>query len=170
MTKKSEKYYLHPTEEEPVRTCQSKNYIGKVMFLVAMARPRFEANGNEIFSGKIEVFPFVKTVQAQCRTRNRDVGTLEMKPITSVTREIIRACLIEEVIPAITNVWPQENRLNLQLICQPPNSLELNILDLGFFSAIQSLQYKESPRTVEELVHAVVKSFNEYPSQKVNHV
>ncbi|GAA0155232.1 hypothetical protein LIER_38047 [Lithospermum erythrorhizon] len=58
MTKKSEKYYLHQTEEEPIRTCQSKNYIGKVMFFVAMAHPRFEANGNEIFSGKIGVFFF----------------------------------------------------------------------------------------------------------------
>ncbi|GAA0155425.1 hypothetical protein LIER_13156 [Lithospermum erythrorhizon] len=56
--------------------------------------------------------------------------------------------------------------LHLQLICQPPNSLDMNILDLGFFSAIQSPQHKESPRTVEELVQAVVKCFNEYPSRK----
>ncbi|GAA0149654.1 hypothetical protein LIER_08780 [Lithospermum erythrorhizon] len=152
------------------------------------------------FQVRLGYFLFVKTVLAQRRSRNRDVGTLEMKPITSVTRKIICVCLIEEVIPAITNVWPQENRneiiyiqqdnarthfepsdvefqmatsrscLNLQLICQPPNSLDLNILELGFFSAIQSLQYKESSRTVEELVYAIVKSFNKYPSQKVNHV
>ena len=29
------------------------------MFLVALARPRFDAQGNELFSGKIGVFPFV---------------------------------------------------------------------------------------------------------------
>ncbi|GAA0146745.1 hypothetical protein LIER_36373 [Lithospermum erythrorhizon] len=165
-----------------------------------MARPRFDRNGNETFSSKIGVFPFVKMLQAQRRSRNRDAGTLEMKPITSVTREIICECLIKEVIPTITNVWPRDNPdeviyiqqdnawthvdpndtsflmatsssgLNIQLICQPPNSPDLNILDLGFFSAIQSLQYKESPKTIEELVQAVVKSFNDYPSQKVNHV
>ncbi|GAA0154734.1 hypothetical protein LIER_12633 [Lithospermum erythrorhizon] len=51
------------------------------------------------------------------------------------------------------------------------NSLDMNILDLRFFSAIQSLQNKESPKTMEELVvQAVVKAFNEYPSQKINHV
>lgn len=49
MTKKSENYYLLPTEDEPVRTCQSKNFIGKVIFLVAMARPRFDDDGNEFF-------------------------------------------------------------------------------------------------------------------------
>ncbi|GAA0172515.1 hypothetical protein LIER_26325 [Lithospermum erythrorhizon] len=182
MTKKSESYYLLPAEEEPVRTCQSKNYIGKVMFLVAMARPRFKGNRNEIFSGKIGVFPFITMAPAQRRSRNRDAGMIEMKPITSVTREVVRACLVDEVIPTIRNVWPQENLdeviyiqhdnarthvdpsdeqfqvagtlsgLHLQLICQPPNSPDMNILDLGFFSAIQSLQHKESPRTVDELV------------------
>ena len=56
MTKKKENYYLHPVEEEPLRTCQSKNYITKVMFLAAMARTRFDEEGNEIFSGKIGIF------------------------------------------------------------------------------------------------------------------
>ncbi|GAA0173619.1 hypothetical protein LIER_27198 [Lithospermum erythrorhizon] len=191
MTKKSESYYLLPAEKEPVRICQSKNFIGKVMFLVAMARPRFDGNGNEIFSGKIRVFPFITMVPAQRRNRNRDAGTIEMKPITSVTREVVRACLVDEVFPTIRNAWPRENldeviyiqqdnarthvdpsdeqfqvvatlsSLHLQLIYQRPNSPDMNILDLGFFRAIQSLQHKESPKTVEELVQAVVKSFND---------
>ena len=55
MTKKSENYYLLPYEEEPLRTYKSKNFIAKVMFLVALARPRFDAEGNEFFSGKIGV-------------------------------------------------------------------------------------------------------------------
>ena len=37
MTKKSENYYLLPDEDDPMRTCKSKNFIGKVMFLVALA-------------------------------------------------------------------------------------------------------------------------------------
>ncbi|GAA0165666.1 hypothetical protein LIER_40034 [Lithospermum erythrorhizon] len=65
MTRKDENYYLHPREEEPLCTIQSKNFIGKVMFLAAMARPRFENEGNEEFSGKIGIFPFTKTEAAR---------------------------------------------------------------------------------------------------------
>ena len=56
------------------------------------------------------------------------------------------------------------------LICQPANSPDLNVLDLGFFGAIQSLKYKESPTTMDELVNAVVKSFETFPTVKSNHI
>jgi len=82
MTRKKEKYYLLPIEEEPYRTCQGKNYIGKGMFLAAMTRPRFDGEGNEIFSGKIGVFPFVTMQPAQRRSGNLEAGTLELKPMT----------------------------------------------------------------------------------------
>uniref|UniRef100_A0ACD5XRX0 Uncharacterized protein n=1 Tax=Avena sativa TaxID=4498 RepID=A0ACD5XRX0_AVESA len=51
MTKNNRTYYLLPEEEDPVRTIQNKNYIGKVMFLVAVARPRYDDEGNLIFDG-----------------------------------------------------------------------------------------------------------------------
>ncbi|CAE6199218.1 unnamed protein product [Arabidopsis arenosa] len=166
MTKKTETYYLLPIEEEPHRTCQSKNYIGKVMFLAAMARPRFDTKGNETFSGKIGVFPFVTMQPAQRRSRNREGGTLELKLMTSIKREDIKEFLIEKVIPRIRERWPQEDfgktifiqqdnarthvdpedeefqaaasdhGFDIRLMCQPPNSPDLNILDLGFFNAI----------------------------------
>ncbi|KAG2253327.1 hypothetical protein Bca52824_083463 [Brassica carinata] len=172
MTKKMEKYYLVPDEEVPHRTCQSKNYIEKVMFLAAMTRPRFDEEGNETFSGKIGVFPFVTMQPAKRRSKNRDAGTLELKASTSVKREDIRACLIEKVIPVIHERWPVEDRgktifiqkdnarthvqcgdkefkeaackngFDIRLMCQPANSPDLNILDLGYFSAIQSLQHE----------------------------
>ena len=41
------------------------------------------------------------------------------------------------------------------LICQPPNSPDFNILDLGLFRAIQYIQYKKNAKTVEDLVPAV---------------
>ena len=37
----------------------AKAFFGKVMFLVAIARPRFDAQGNEVFLGKVGVFSFV---------------------------------------------------------------------------------------------------------------
>lgn len=41
---------------------------------------------------------------------------------------------------------------NIQLVSQPSNSPDFNILDLGFFPAIQSLDYDENMRTVEDIV------------------
>jgi hypothetical protein len=43
MTKKRRTYYLLPEEQDPVRTVQNKNNIGKVMFLTAVAKPRYDA-------------------------------------------------------------------------------------------------------------------------------
>ena len=43
---------------------------------------------------------------------------------------------------------------------QPPNSPNFNVLDQGFFNAIQSLQHKEAPKTVDDLIKAVEDSFN----------
>lgn len=55
-----------------------------------------------------------------------------------------------------------QDGFDIRLMCQPPNSPDFNVLDLGFFSAIQSLHYKEAPKTIDELVNAVVKSFENY--------
>ncbi|OMO88922.1 hypothetical protein COLO4_20032 [Corchorus olitorius] len=160
MTKKIEKYYLLLDEEEPYRTCKSKNFIPKVMFLAAMARPR----------------------------------DLETKPITSVRKKEMRSFLIEKVLPAIKEKWPRgaldgpifiqqdnarthvdiddpefcqaaaQDGFDIRLTYQPPNSPDLNVLDLGYFAAIQSLQQKERARNVDDLVTIVVKSFEDFPT------
>jgi len=64
MTKKSANYYLLAYEDESYRTSNNKNYLAKVMFLVVVARPRFDDEGKETFSGKIGVFPLVQQVAA----------------------------------------------------------------------------------------------------------
>ncbi|XP_062211821.1 uncharacterized protein LOC133912882 isoform X1 [Phragmites australis] len=192
LTRKTERYYLLPDEEEPIRTCKSKNFIPKVMFLCAVARPRMASEGNCTFDGKIGCFPMVTYEVARRSSKNRVAGTLEMKPIMSITKEVMRSFIIEKVLPAIRAKWPSEDigkpiyiqqdnarphvdpgdplfceaaqqyGLNIQLVCQPPNSPDFNILDLGFFSAIQSIQYKKAARTVPELVAAVEQAFQEY--------
>ncbi|KAI5446939.1 hypothetical protein KIW84_014694 [Lathyrus oleraceus] len=44
---------------------------------------------------------------------------------------------------------------DIRLTCQPPNSHDLNVLDLGFFNAIKSLQQMEVTNSVDELIQAV---------------
>ena len=48
---------------------------------------------------------------------------------------------------------------NMQIISQPPNSPDFNILDLGFFNSIQSIQYKENPQTIDELIASVEDAY-----------
>ncbi|GJN24999.1 hypothetical protein PR202_gb12781 [Eleusine coracana subsp. coracana] len=184
LSKKTENYYLLPDEDEPHRTCKNKNYIPRLMFLCVSARPWFE-NGVCIFDGKIGCFPLVTYEQAKRTSVNRAAGTWEVKPITSITRDVIREFMIDKVLPAIRAKWPR-NRMNrpiyivqdnapshvahddplfceaakidgfdIQIKCQPPNSPDFNILDLGFFRAIQSIQYKKATKTVQDLVPAM---------------
>ncbi|MFI5421695.1 MAG: hypothetical protein ACHQ1H_12070 [Nitrososphaerales archaeon] len=63
-----------------------------------------------------------------------------------------------------------KNGFIIRLVCQPPNSPDFNVLDLGFFRAIQSLQHQKAPKNIDELIDAVVASFNEMDREKVNHV
>ncbi|GJS86813.1 hypothetical protein Tco_0769449, partial [Tanacetum coccineum] len=88
MSKPSKRYYLFPGEEEPLRTCKSKTFLTKVMFLAAVARPQFDASGNEIFSGKIGIFPLTTLEPEKRSSKNRVAGTLETKPILSVTKDV----------------------------------------------------------------------------------
>ncbi|KAI3665034.1 hypothetical protein L6452_43650 [Arctium lappa] len=199
MSKSSKRYYLLPDEDEPLRTCKSKKFITKVMFLAAVARPRFDALGNEVFSGKIGIFPLTKMEPAKRSSKNRVAGTLETKPILSVTKEITRTWLIEKVLPAIRAKWPRDHTgpifiqqdnakphidvndiefleassrdgFDIRLCFQPPNSPDLNVLDLGFFRAIQSLQEQEVLSTIDELVSAVQTSFDIMQSHELNNV
>jgi hypothetical protein len=186
LTQKTEKYYLLPEEDDPHRTCKSKNYIPKIMFLVVCARPRFR-NGESIFDGKIGCFPLVNYVLAQRGNERtgRVRGDLMVKPIESITRDVIRDFMLNKVLLAIRAKWPREdlgkpihiqqdnapthiklddpifceaakqNGFDIRLISQPPNSPDFNILDLGFFRAIQAIQYKKNSKTIEALVPIV---------------
>ena len=187
----SERYYLLPEEDEPHRTCKNKNYIPRIMFLCVCARPRFR-NGECVFDGKIGCFPLVNFEQAIRGSHNRLRGAQVIKPIQSITREVIRDFMINKVLPAIRAKWPREDvnkpifiqqdnapshlkvddpqfcevakqdGFDIRLICQPPNSPDFNILDLGFFRAIQAIQYKKDAKTMQDLIPAV-EEVNDHP-------
>ena len=59
---------------------------------------------------------------------------------------------------------------HIRLVCQPPNNPDMNVLDLGFFRAIQSLQHQQAPNNIDELVKAVVDSFNAMGHDKLKNV
>ena len=51
--------------DEPVRRTRHKNYIQKVLFLCAQARPRWDPHRNAMWDGKIGIWPIGDWVQAQ---------------------------------------------------------------------------------------------------------
>lgn len=59
---------------------------------------------------------------------------------------------------------------NIQMTCQPPNSPDLNVLDLGFFAAIQALFQKGTPNNIEQIVAKVDQAFRDYPVERANRI
>jgi hypothetical protein len=160
--------------------------------------PRFNADGEVIFDGKIGVWAFVKETPALKNSKNRDKGTIEIKSVT-VNRDVMRAYLCEKVIPAIEILWPEgdertiyiqqdnarthvlpsdpafiaavaETGMDIKLMQQPANSPDTNVLDLGWFSSIQSLTLQSAPDTIQDLIISVEEAYDNYDPRNLDKV
>jgi hypothetical protein len=58
-------YYVLPHESTPHRTCKSKRFVPKVMFMAAVVRPQYDLHRRCWFDGKIGIWPFIQL----CETR-----------------------------------------------------------------------------------------------------
>ncbi|RAW32141.1 hypothetical protein PC110_g11513 [Phytophthora cactorum] len=160
--KANTKYYLAKYECLPYRSCPNKRYLGKVMFLAAVARPRYDFGKKRYFDGKIGIWHIIEQTFAQRGSKNRPKDASITKTI-SMTRKVYTKMLLEKVFPAIREKWHgrksrtikvqqdnarphvqdinaalvkagQEYGWDIQMVSQPPRSPDLNVLDLGFFS------------------------------------
>jgi hypothetical protein len=141
----------------------------------------------------------VRQEPAKRDSKYRDKGTLITKSI-NVTREVSRSYLITKVLPAIVAKWPREARgetiwiqqdnarthidpndetfchavrqtgLDIRIFNQPPNSPDLNILDLGFFASLQSKTYLTTSKNMDELIQNVQREFSNYDESKIRNV
>ncbi|XP_026429052.1 uncharacterized protein LOC113358882 [Papaver somniferum] len=193
ITRRAQKYYLNVEEEKPLRTCESKKFITKIMFLTGVARRRLG------FDAKIGIWPFVVKEAAKRSSKNRKAGTMETKAMKSVEKEVMRCFLIEKLLPAIKKKWSfnnynkifiqQDNAkphvhendikimeavrsygLDIELLCQPQNNPDLNVLDLGFFSAISALHHTDAPTTLYEFIASVTRAFENFSVEDANNV
>ena len=132
------------------------------MFMSAVARPRYDKDGICTFDGKIRMFPFTIEEPAARSSKNRAKGVMKVKPIDSITKIVVKQCLIVKIIRAIKAKWPSDSNkhiviqqdtarphindndldfidvaqydgFHITLANQPANSPDLNINDLGFF-------------------------------------
>jgi len=60
--------------------------------------------------------------------------------------------------------------MDIRIINQPPNSPDMNVLDLGFFNSLLSLAYGTISVSIDELIANVQKEFNEYDPSTLNRV
>ncbi|CAL5416707.1 unnamed protein product [Camellia sinensis] len=176
ISKEAEGYYFLPEEEKPHCCCKSKHFITNVMFLAAVGRPRFDENKNEEFLGKIRIWPFSYKEPAKKKSKNRAAVTLQTKAIVSVTKDVICACLIEKVLPTIRSKWSHSSAMNtifiqqdnarpyvdpfdvgfleavsregfdIHLSYQPPNSSDMNVLDLDILEQSNLCNIKKHPQ------------------------
>ena len=165
--KQGQRYFLYEGEDLPIRKVQHKSHVTKVIFLAAVARPRFNPSRNRQFDGKIGIYPFTEhSVEV-----NR--ATYKETLINNVFPDI------RAKFPTVSNVFAQQDNApghrvmadpdivaaagqgerRIEVVNQPPNSPETNILDLGFFNSIQSLQDRTTPTMVDELVAEVERAF-----------
>ena len=164
-TKDGQHFIIVADEEEPYRYVQHKSFLMKIMFLCAVARLRYDTNKNAWFDGKIGIWPIRKWEPAKQSSKKCAKGMPVWKN-QCITRDVYHEYLIQKFLPAVKERWPTNNgRIQLQqdgakshilednvefkevvdkigpnltVFTQSPNSPDTNILDLGFFRAIQS--------------------------------
>ncbi|KAH9136660.1 hypothetical protein AeRB84_018315 [Aphanomyces euteiches] len=178
LTKDNRKYYLVPGEKEPQRKCQSQRFITKVMFLCAVARPRYSDDSGSWWDGKLGIWPFVESVEARRDSANRVAGNYETKCL-QVTKDVYRTFLIDEVLPAIVSKWPTPKQvIKLQHDNARPHvgttdpilaAVFRDYQSLGLFASIQSLQHRKSAKTIDDLVANVKLAFDELSYEKLDH-
>ena len=159
LTKDGQCFIIAADEAEPYRHVQHKSFLAKIMFLCAVARPRYDMNKNACFDGKIGIWPIRKWEPVKWSLKKCTKGTPVWKN-QCITRDVYREYLIQKLLPAIKQKWPTNNGriwlqqdgakshileddeefkeavdkigLNLTMYTQSPNSPDTNILDLGF--------------------------------------
>ncbi|CAN0236203.1 unnamed protein product, partial [Discosporangium mesarthrocarpum] len=126
------------------------------MFLAAVARPRMISDG-VWFDGKIGIWPIADTVAAMRSSKNRNKGTMVLKPAT-INAERYKELMIDKA-------WD-----SIMLETQPANSPDLNVNDLGFFHSIQQLKEDVGVSSPEDLEEATMEAFDVYPRETLERV
>ena len=107
------------------------------MFLAAVARPRYHAEGVCTFDGEIGMFPFIERVAAQRTSKNREKGAIETKLLPVNKKNRYREFMIEKVVPAIKDKWPDQDR-NIVIQHQDGASAHIDEFDPAFCAAATS--------------------------------
>ncbi|XP_074352773.1 uncharacterized protein LOC141691922 [Apium graveolens] len=106
LSKKSQRVYLERNKKGKYRAAKSSKFIPKVMFTATVARPRFNAENECTFDGKINIFPFTYQEPAKRASKYRVKGTVITKIVESVGKKETMNILINVIIPTNMQKWP----------------------------------------------------------------
>ena len=159
------------------------------MFLCAMAKPRYDYSKQCVFDGKIGMWQLAQNVPAARSSKNRPRGTEEWKPIPvtkEVYRQFIcekvvpaikelwpasyqqqKITIVQDNAPA--HISPADAEFlavanmidgwDISLCCQPPNSPDLNVLDLGLFAGLGREKHKVPSDDLNMLEEGVLQVY-----------
>ncbi|ETV79549.1 hypothetical protein H257_06814 [Aphanomyces astaci] len=113
--KDHQKVYLVPGEAPPWRAWKSKRFIPKVMFLAAVARPRFDTDRGVVFNGKIGMWTFSRLLPAARNSRNRPAGTI-LTRLVNVDTAVYCKYVLNKVVAAIKVSFPSVNKVTFQAV------------------------------------------------------
>jgi hypothetical protein len=105
LCKDGEKYILLDDEPTPQRSTKHKNYIEKVMFLCAQARPRHDYAAGRHWDGKLGIWPIGHWELARRSSVNHPTGTPVWKN-DSMDKKRYTEMMLDCVVPAILEKWP----------------------------------------------------------------
>ena len=161
------------------------------MFLCAVARPHFNLSANSWWDGKLGIWPIGDWEPVKRGSKNRPKGTLvwKNKMVTKdVYRELLINQLIPAILEKwqrnnrmsrtiyiqqddVKIHIPEDDKefnnalmeqdIDTKLYTQTPNSPDVNLLDLGFFRAIQSFN-DASPKNEQELIQSIKEAYENY--------
>jgi hypothetical protein len=189
--------YLAAGEKIPGRNCVHKGHIQKVMFLCAVARPRGAWDGKIGIWPFVEQIPAARnsanrvagTLETKCVNVTKEVyGDMIINKVLPMVKEKWPAGASKVIFLQHDNAschfkkdWPQwmeaceaaaVDGWEFKLTGQPPNSPDLNILDLGFFRALQSAQWdfseSDHQTSKDDLILAVKAAFEGFDHRKLN--
>ena len=93
LMKDGQRFIIMADKEEPYRHVQHKSFLTKIMFLCAVARPRYDTNKNAWFDRKIGIWPIGKWEPMKRSSKKRAKGTPVWKN-QCITRDVYREYLI----------------------------------------------------------------------------
>ncbi|KAG7366750.1 hypothetical protein IV203_031555 [Nitzschia inconspicua] len=173
------------TQDEPPPKAISvshKSHITKVMFLSALARPRFNHTTRQEFDGLIGIYPVGEIDMYVRASHGHQPGDLKWCNV-NMDRDLYRDMLFNFVLPDVKKKMPIDNNIILQqdgakahlpdddpLFAQPAQSPDLNVNDLGFFNSLQSRYYQTAPKDALELIEMVEETYKNYPAKKLNRI
>jgi len=183
-------------------TTRHKSHIEKVMFLVALARPQKRPDGSwfdgkiglwSCTEAQAAKRNSVKRPKGTMITNNKSMDSAFYLDIFEREGGLLD-CMKEKMpfidqntfriqqdgagphtgkdSPAKIEAAALLKGMKVQVMTQPSNSPDLNILDLGFFHSLKSRvsKLKNGVKTADDLIGNVKQAFNEYNRESLDHI